>query len=333
MFDIGGILMESYHAKSYPSTVSSVDVAGFTLIELMISLVLGLLISAAVIQVYIISTRTITVQQGASEVQDSTIFALQSLEDRIRIANLGNPITNINDNTRNGGIVLTGNNIGNNSYANTGYLTVSAGQTGTKGANGWTGISNTNIASDQLTIQYRNITPNPLFDCEGKEIGAGSSDWVIERYFVRPVTGNTPVAGSQKLVLACDAGRLTSAGAVTALGDNGEVMIPAIDQFKVLLGTLSDVDNLTYLPSSIYLDVDKPLVGEKPAITTIKLGVIIRSSTPMISSVDKNSFNVFGADNTLKAETAKYYRRSYESTNLLRNARVMSVTGMPTNSN
>ena len=75
------------------------------------------------------------------------------------------------------------------------------------------------------------------------------------------------------------------------------------------------------------------MVGEKPAITTIKLGVIIRSSTPMISSVDKNSFNVFGADNTLKAETAKYYRRSYESTNLLRNARVMSVTGMPTNSN
>lgn len=333
MFDIGGILMESYHAKSYPSTVSSVDVAGFTLIELMISLVLGLLISAAVIQVYIISTRTITVQQGASEVQDSTIFALQSLEDRIRIANLGNSITNVNDTTKNGGIVLTGTNLGNSAYDGTGYLTVSAGQTGTEGANGWTGVSNTNVASDQLTIQYRNITPNPLFDCEGKEITAGSSDWVIERYFVRPVSGQTAVTGSQNLVLACDSGRLSSAGAVTALGDNGEVMIAAIDQFKVLLGTIADVNNLTYLPSSTYLDVDKPLVGDKPAITTIKLGVIVRSSTPLISSVDKTSFNVFGTDNILKAETTKYYRRSYESTNLLRNARVMSVTGIPTNNN
>lgn len=78
------------HIRSYRLIQS-----GFTLIELMISLVLGLLISAAVIQVYIINTRTITVQQSASEVQDSTIFAMQSLEERVRLANLGNPINNI----------------------------------------------------------------------------------------------------------------------------------------------------------------------------------------------------------------------------------------------
>lgn len=333
MPNIGGILMDSHNTKTYTSDVIRSDVAGFTLIELMVSLVLGLLISAAVIQVYIISTRTVTVQQGASEVQDSTIFALQSLENQIRIANLGNPITNINDTTKNGGVVLKGANLGNSSYADTGYLTVSAGQTGTAGANGWTGISNTNIASDQLTIQYRNITPNALFDCEGKEIVAGSSDWVIERYFVRPVAGKTAVTGSQNLVLACDSGRLSNAGIVTALGDNGEVMIPAIDQFKVLLGTLGDVNGLTYLPSSTYLNVDKPLVGDKPAITTIKLGVIVRSSTPLISNIDKTSFNVFGTDHALKTEVTKYYRRSYESINLLRNARVMSVTGIPVNSN
>ena len=57
---------------------------GFTLIELMISLVLGLLISAAVMQVYLINTRTLTVQQSASEVQDSAIFALQGIESHVR---------------------------------------------------------------------------------------------------------------------------------------------------------------------------------------------------------------------------------------------------------
>ena len=324
--------MYIYSNRSHPYHTSPSSASGFTLIELMISLVLGLLISAAVIQVYIISTRTVTVQQGASEVQDSTIFALQTLEDQIRIANLGNPITNVNDTTRNGGIVLTGNNLGDSSYANTGYLTVSAGQTGMKGTNGWTGISNTNVASDQLTIQYKNITQNALFDCEGAEIVAGSSDWVIERYFVRPVAGKTAVTGSQNLVLACDAGRLSSAGVISDLGDNGEVMIPAIDQFKVLLGTLTDVNNLTYLPSSIYLNLDKPLLTDKPAITTVKIGVIVRSSTPLISSVDKTDFSVFGTAQTLKTENTKYYRRSYESTNLLRNARVMSVTGMTSSS-
>lgn len=318
--------------ESYSTGALQASVLGFTLIELMISLVLGLLISAAVIQVYVISTRTVTVQQGASEVQDSTIFALQSLEDQIRIANLGNPITNLNDTAMNGGIVLTGNNLGDSNYTNTGYLTVSAGQTGTKGSNGWTGVSNTDVASDQLTIQYQNITPNSLFDCEGAEIPAGSSDWVIERYFVRPASG-TAVTGSQHLVLACDAGRLTAPGTVTDLGDNGEVMIPAVDQFKVLLGTITNADSLTYLPSRTYLDIDQPTTGEKPAITTIKIGVIVRSSTPLVSSVDKTDFNLLGTAQTLKTDSTKYYRRSYESTNLLRNARVMSVTGLPTNSN
>ena len=69
----------SCNHKSYDSNRYPTASLGFTLIELMISLVLGLLISAAVIQVYIVNTRTVTIQQSASEVQDSTIFALQSL--------------------------------------------------------------------------------------------------------------------------------------------------------------------------------------------------------------------------------------------------------------
>ena len=100
-----------YSNRNYQSNYAK-NVGGFTLIELMISLVLGLLISAAVIQVYIVNTRTVTIQQSASEVQDSTIFALQSLEDHIRIANLGNPITSISDTTNHGGIVLTSTNLG-----------------------------------------------------------------------------------------------------------------------------------------------------------------------------------------------------------------------------
>ncbi len=313
--------MSAYHNKSYPSTIQ-----GFTLIELMISLVLGLLISAAVIQVYIISTRTLTVQQSASEVQDSTVFALQAIDDHVRIANLGNPITNITDASAHGGVVLTGNNIGNSSYANTGYLTVSAGQTGTAGTNGWTGVSNTGTASDQLTIQYKNITPNDLYDCEGGKVDAGIDQWVIERYFVRLATNATAKTGVQDLVLACDAGRVDSANVVSGFGDNGEVIVSAIDQFQVLLGTLTDISQLTYLPAKTYLELT-----DKPAITTVKLGVIVRSNTPLITNADKSQFTVLGNTQTLKtdSERKKYYRRSYESTVLLRNARVMSVTGLP----
>ncbi|MFZ3143961.1 PilW family protein [Psychrobacter glacincola] len=303
-----------------------VSESGFTLIELMISLVLGLLISAAVIQVYIINTRTITVQQSASEVQDSTIFSMQTLEEHVRLANLGNAVTNINSLSKNGGIVLTTNNIGNTSYANTGYLTVSAGQTGLTGTNGWTGISNMTTDSDQLTIQYKNTTGKSMYDCEGTEVVSGSSDWVIERYFVRLDANATTKTGVQDLVLACDAGRVTDAGVLSSFGDKGEVIIPAIDQFKVLLGAMTDISKITYMPAATYLTLT-----DKPSITTIKLGVVIRSSTPLLSSTDKDSFMLLDQTNTLKTDSSrrKFYRRAYESTVLLRNARVMSVTGIP----
>lgn len=322
-----------HHNNRYPSAA-----LGFTLIELMISLVLGLLISAAVMQVYLINTRTLTVQQSASEVQDSTIFALQSLDDHIRIANLGNPITNITDGTANGGIVLTATNVGNNAAIKPAYRTVSAGQSTATATNGWTGVSNIkDIASDQLTIQYRNITPDSLYDCEGEEVTADSSDWVIERYFVRRSTGSGSGSGVQELALACDAGRIKSDGTVTDFGGNGEIIIAAVDQFKVLLGTLTDIANLTYLPAKTYLELTDGVIEEsdKPAITTVKLGVIVRSNTPLITDADKEKFTVLGTENVLKKDTTrkKYYRRSYESTVLLRNARVMSVTGVAVNNN
>lgn len=299
-------------------------IQGFTLIELMISLVLGLLISAAVIQVYIISTRTMTVQQSASEVQDSTIFALQTIEKHVRLANLGNPITSINDTTNHGGVVLAQTNLGNDNDIETKYFTNTA-----------IGLSNTNIASDQLTIQYKNITPNTLYDCEGGKI-EDASVWVIERYFVRAAT----TGATSDLVLACAAGRVDDTGAVVTSTNSedvtksstfsgaGEVTVAAIDQFKVLLGVQTDVANLTYVPASTYLELT-----DKPAITTIKLGVIVRSNTPLITDAGNIEFTLFGTEHTIKPDTAqkKYYRRSYESTVLLRNARVMSIVGVAAN--
>ena len=302
--------------------------SGFTLIELMISLVLGLLISAAVMQVYIVSTRTATVQQSASEVQDSAIFSLQAIEDHIRLVNLGNPISNINDSTNHGGIVLKPLNLGTSNATDAKYLTVSADSAG------WTGLSNTNVESDQLTIQYKNITSSSLYDCEGKEITSGSPDWVVERYFVRKDTGGKDT----DLVLACDAaaGRVDEDGQIiTAFTGAGEVIIPAVDQFKVLLGTLKDVSQLSYLPASTYLELT-----DKPAITTVKLGMIVRSDTPLIEdpesslpAADKGKFTILGAEQKLKADSVNKvrYRRSYESTIVLRSARVMSVTGLKSN--
>lgn len=298
--------------------------SGFTLIELMIALVLGLLVSAAVIQVYIVNARTSMVQQSASEVQDTTIFALQAIDDHIRLANLGNPISNITSTTPHGGIVLTTNNL---KSTDTGLFTTSADSPG------WTGLSNIDgVESDQLTLQYKNITSAPLYDCEGVEVASRSANWVVERYFIRQATGGT----ANDLVLACAAGRVNEEGQIVTEFDGiGAVIIPAVDQFKVLLGTITNVSQLSYLPASIYLDLT-----EKPAITTVKLGVIVRSTTPLlddpesgVAASDKGKFFVLGTQQQLNADSVskKHYRRTYESTIVLRSARVMSVTGLKSN--
>lgn len=292
---------------------------GFTLIELMISLVLGLLISAAVMQVYLINTRTLTVQQSASEVQDSSIFSIQSLESHIRLANLGNPINYITDETNHGGIVLTTTNLGARNDTDSKYFTI----------NSATGLSNIkNQPSDQLTIQYKNITPYDLYDCEGTKVTKDSSDWVVERYFIRLATGATAKAGINDLALACSSGRVDADGNVIApFNGNGQVMVEGVDQFKILLGAQSSLSQLNYLTPSIYTTIDKLDTGKKAALTSIKLGMIVHSNTPLIETADADQFTLLGATQQLKDDNTrnKYYRRSYETTVLLRSARVMTI--------
>ena len=308
--------------------------AGFTLIELMISLVLGLIVSAAVIQVYLINVKTSSIQASGSELQDASVFGLQQLERKVRLANLGNPSTQIDGTTINGGIVLTGANLGVLPYANTGYLTRREGDAGS-GTNGWTGASNTNIASDQLTIQYTNITGNPLSDCEGST--AAVNDIVVERYFLRQATGTTSTGAVKALVLACDAGRVAPTGGIQVItpntdprnfGQAGQDFITNVDQFKVLLGVQAtsgaSAGQMMYLPSSAYLKI----TTDKPAVTAIKTGLIVRGTTPILASEDQTSFVLLGQSNTLKTDTTrqKQVRGTYETTTLLRNARVVSVS-------
>lgn len=313
--------------------------AGFTLIELMISLVLGLIVSAAVIQVYLINVKTSSIQASASELQDASVFGLQQLERKVRLANLGNPKTQIDGTTVNGGIVLTGANIGvpatPTPYPNTGYLTRRAGDT-SAGSNGWTGISNIkDVPSDQLTIQYTNITGSPIRDCEGAE--AAVNDIIIERYFLRQVTGDTSAGAIKNLVLACDAGRINKAGGIDntmaatdprQFGQAGQELIVNADQFKVLLGvqytTGANAGNTMYLPSSAYLAI----TTDKPAITAVKMGLIVHGTTPVLSNEDQTKFTLLGQINELKTDASrrKQVRTSYETTTLLRNARVVNVS-------
>ena len=300
---------------------------GFTLIELMISLVLGLLISAAVMQVYLTNAKTSATQKSGSELQDASLFGIQQLESHLRLANLGNPVDEITNDTPRGGIVLSLTNMGlpeeNTEYPK--FLTHTAGDSG------FTSTSSiASVNSDQLTIQYTNITGNDLSDCESTDVHNGET--VIERYFIRESLPDN----KNGLVLACDAGRLNNSGVITGyaasdpktFGNNGQEFIMGIDQFKVLLGTQTHVAGsagvMRYLTSADYLN-NTTTPAPKPAITAVKIGLIVRGSTPVVGSSTKTTFSLLGQNHTLKSGEPKQVRTTYESTTLLRNARVVNV--------
>lgn len=282
---------------------------GFTLIELMISLVLGLIISAAVVQVYVMSVRTKGIQTSSSNLQNASVFGFQKLEDAIRLANLGNNTTNINDTTPLGGIVLGANNIAN----------IGAGLSTAQNAhNVRAATSDGQNGSDQLTISYRNISGRIMTDCEGVEIA--NDDVVIERYFLNGAVPN--------IALNCDAGRVTVtnglATAINNFGDNGQLFIQNIDQFKIMLGIQSGGNR----PTIRFLTVNQydALTGTKPAITAVRIAMISRGGTAILDAEGATQFNMLGAAYQLVDGAQPQVRAVYESNVLLRNARVIYTT-------
>ena len=316
---------------------------GFTLVELMISLVLGLLVSAAAIQIYMVSVRTGTTQAGAADLQDVSIFGIQGLEKELRIANLGSTTTlntttpGISNNTPDAGIVLSQANVMGVSATtfddNLLTRTGNADNPATTG-NGWKGVSGTNQQSDQLTIQYTNITGSDQVDCESFTVPVDAK--VIERYFLKAVTdSNSNVIGYS---LRCDAGRVDPKGtgvlaaapasgktpAIPGFGDAGQEVMTNIDQFKVLLGVQSPAGQLSYLSPAIYNSLATTSPIYRAPIVAVKVGIIARSAKPIVASNIPTTFSLFGVNNVVASNTS-YLRRTYESTTMLRNAQVVKI--------
>jgi len=188
-------------------------------------------------------------------------------------------------------------------------------------------LTNTDVKSDQLTIQYRNTTGQVIQDCEGEDIQV--DDRVITRYFVRQDSIKTGKS-RKNLNLNCDAGRIAADGTLINFPDAGETVIQNIDQFNIRLGVKQEVPTAGGGSSYEYRDMTvkqyMDLTTDKPFITNIKLAILARSTAN--SPVDSNNkFDIFGVEQTLKPQTdaPNYLRRVYTTNTLLRNARIVNI--------
>ena len=313
---------------------------GFTLIELMIALALGLIISAAAIQLFIGGFLTSRMQEANAELQNSGIFGLDYIARDIRLANYGVTRPDLNDQTPWGGIVLTAINATDTStnipyptvapFVSAGLLShsVGTGETVSSVKNEWQGLSNVNVSSDQLTIQF--VAPNTMVNCEGASVQAG--DYVIQRYFVRRATA-TATTGTD-YGLACDANTPTPTGtapvakptAITGFGGAGELIMPRVDHFTVQLGTKNTVGNMAYYTINQYRAVAEtartatPAI-EPPRIVSVKLAVLVRSmDNTRNNDIDlTQSINILNQNVTLTDTTTRFARRVYSTAVTFRN--------------
>lgn len=284
---------------------------GLTLIELMVSLVLGLIIVAAAVMLFITGQKSFALQQGAADIQDNANFALNYIVKDIRMANLNNSSAIMTKNLSHAGIVVATDNI-TDATSSTPISASAVSQT-----------SNVNVGSDQLVIQYlptQSQVDNGLFDCEGTQV-TDASVYVIERYFVRQDANiNNNETSATALALACAAGRSNNLTAFN--NDNGQIIMKRVDYFHVLLVAENSAGNFQDMTISNYI-----ANTSTPRIVGVKIAVLARSnqSVGAESNIDlTKSFTVLNQPVTLNSAIqtmpAKNLRQVITQTVAIRNA-------------
>lgn len=276
---------------------------GYTLLELMIAITLGLIVTAAATQLILGSFLTTKLQEASAQIQDKGLFGLNYILRDVQLLNFGNSNQyEIKKTTPRAGIVLTAGAGSTNLTATVNGLTDLTAIVTSSGHD--SGMKT--LKSDQLTIQF--VAPTNMANCEGIDVRRG--DLVVQRYFLRE--------DNNSLALACDANTPTpttiqvadpdnpgetvsqanpvnsNPTVINGLGGEGQVIIPQVDQFKVLIGGMNATGQLAYY------DIDTFKTKADLRAVALKLSLLVRSDVAVPSSqIDPAAnFRLFGVENT-----------------------------------
>lgn len=221
---------------------------GFTMIELLISLVLGLLVAAAATQLLLTNLQGFNLQRGMSDVQDNGRFAVDFINKDVRQAGmrpagaLDNPYPSI--------------------VFDTASMPSASMDLMTSNSVSTTGLG----SSDQLLVQR--LTLVDTVDCEGNLVPA--NQYVVSRYFLRE-----DEASDSESALACDGGAHDTA-VLSNIGDAGVVLLGAAENLQVQLGVGSATSKVPvqYLRPDEYALLGAP----RPPILAVRVGVLLSSA-------------------------------------------------------
>lgn len=235
--------------------------SGYTLVELMVALVLGLIVVLVAVQMLLAGQRSVAFQNAVLNVQDNANIGLNYIVTDLKHTNL-NLINRDMRSTGVSGLIVSDSNYPANITENRRVSsTALAGSP-----------SLTADESDVLVIQYR---PNLAkgYDCEGEAI-TSPNDVIVQRYFLRRDTNGA----NFDLALACDAGRYANtetATTITRFNNSGQIIMQRVDQFKVLVGVQNtSTRSLSYMTLAQFAAVP---AGENLRAVSLQIGILARS--------------------------------------------------------
>jgi len=292
--------------------VSKHNLLGFTLIELMVALSLGLIIMLAATQLFITNQIGFNLQRGMGDVQENGRFALDYMSLSVRSAGYNNVASN--------GLTVPA------LITETADLPSATSNPASKiSCNDCFDltISSTVLKSDRMVIrQALNPTAGDYRDCEGNVVAVPASNitrFIVTRYFVRSdSTSNSNAA------LACDAGYYDEGDTtVTNFGDDGVVLLSNIDNFQVQYGIAANGAAagarfpIRYVNLTSYVGLTAP----RPAISSVRLAVYVRSADKVTSLLPiSNDIKVLDYTVNKNALADKYVRSLFSTTLALRNS-------------
>lgn len=281
--------------------------SGYTLVELMVALVLGLIVVLVAVQMLLAGQRSVAFQNAVLNVQDNANIGLNYIVTDLKHTNL-NLINRDMKSAGVSGLIVSDSNYPAN-------ITTNRRLSSTADLNS---PSLTEDDSDVLVIQYK---PNLAkgYDCEGEAI-TSPNEVIVQRYFLRRDTNGARF----DLALACDAGRYANtetATTITGFNNSGQIIMQRVDQFKVLVGVQNtSTRSLSYMTLAQFAAV--PAAANLRAVS-LQIGILARSlDNAGADTNEKLDYTLLNMPQTVdKPEEmkARYIRVPVEQTIALKN--------------
>jgi len=263
---------------------------GFTLIELMVSILIGLFLLAGLVQIFFASKQTYRLGDGLSRLQENGRFAQYEINRMVRLAGY-KPDPTVLDNQ----VFLADSSF---ALGSTGLPLV--GEQVIMGVDDHSGSDDIIPGTDVLTVRYMGTSDNKTTDCAGIAVTATITS--LNTFYVKD--GNS---------LFCTAKTGSSAEATQEL-------ISGIEDLQFLYGVDSSGDDVV----DQYMDADSVTSSTNwPNVISVRVGLLVNTINDVLTEQDTKPHDVIPVSATIAGNpiTAndRLRRQVFSSTVQLRN--------------